>query len=154
MGDPQKQPYEKALAEATGPTPNWREVLKLLRRAIKQGSYEATYALATWHIFGKEPYVKKDIREAIRLLRIAASGGITEALLDLGYSYEAGIGNRKNSKLAFEYYLKAAIRGNGQSIFEVGRLLWEGTGTERNRRLANIWFDRAWELGTYNDGEE
>ena len=149
-----KRLYDEALSHATATAPDLGRAFKLLSKAVEIGSPDATYAMATWYLFGQEPYVKKNLATATRLLRLASDGGVASASYDLAVSYEKGMGVRKNLRLAFECYLRAALRNDSQSVCEVGRCLHWGIGTEQNRRAARIWFDRAEELGTYEMEEE
>jgi TPR repeat protein len=149
MSDESNDLYEKALIAATNATPDFAAATALLREAVGQGSAAATYALATWYLFGKEPFVSQDLAEAARLLKLAAKGGIPDAMFDLAVSYEKGKGLEQNKSKAFEYYLKAAIRGDAKAVFDVGRCLFWGIGVSEDRRLAQFWLDRAKELGTY-----
>lgn len=58
-----------------------------------------------------------------------------------------GKGVVKNARKAFELYLRAALHGEQQSVYEVGRCYYHGVGVARDRHLARIWLDRAAELG-------
>ncbi|GEP52853.1 hypothetical protein RSO01_00190 [Reyranella soli] len=62
------------------------------------------------------------------LLRQAAAENVPSALYDLAVSYEKGIGTKKNTRKAYELYLRAAIWGDKQSYHEVGRCLFYGIG--------------------------
>jgi TPR repeat protein len=55
----------------------------------------------------------------------------------------------KSEKRAYEHYLRAAVWGEEQSVYEVGRCLFYGIGVARDRRLAQIWYDRAETLGDF-----
>ncbi len=72
-----------------------------------------------------------------------------DALFDLAVCLETGEGVDKNLKDCFNYYLQAAIRGDQQSVFEVGRCYFEGIGVSKDIEMSNIWFERAKELGVY-----
>lgn len=120
----------------------------MLRAAIEAGSADASYALATWYLFGKKPYINPNRREAVRLLRLAATAGNVDAMFDLGVCYERGAGVAANEKRAFDYYLMAAIRGDAKAIFEAARCLFWGVGVAKDRRIARIYLDRAKELGS------
>jgi TPR repeat protein len=140
--------YEKALREMRSQKPNVRRALTWLQRAYKAGSADATYALATWYLFGQEPYIKQDIKHGNDMLRMAAAAGHGDALYDLGASYEMGVGLRKNTKKAFELYVRAALRGDAVAVNEVARCYHFGIGIAKDRRLSKIWYERARELGT------
>ncbi|WP_154650427.1 sel1 repeat family protein [Acinetobacter tjernbergiae] len=45
-------------------------------------------------------------------------------------------------------YLQAAIRGDSDAISEVAKCYYYGIGTRKNRKIAEIWYDRAEELGS------
>jgi TPR repeat protein len=54
---------------------------------------------------------------------------------------------KKNEKLAVENYLQAAFYGDAQAHHEVGLCYLYGVGVEKDKRIAEIWFDHAAELG-------
>jgi len=135
--------YEKALALADSSKPEWGEVFRLLSRAQEAGDPRAAYALATWRLHGKEPYVKRDVKEAVRLLKIAADDGVPEALYDLAVCYQNGEGVRENDRKAFDLYLRAALKGEVDSVVEVARCLKYGRGVERNLLASRAFLDHA-----------
>ncbi len=57
--------------------------------------------------------------------------------------YEKGTGVKKNEKKAATLYLRAALLGDKQSIYEVGRCYWHGLGVKRDRAIASAWLDQA-----------
>jgi TPR repeat protein len=152
--DDAAQLYDSALEHATRPEPDLAEAGALLRRAVARGSPDATYALATWYLFGKEPYVQKDLSEAARLLILAAAAGLPDAMYDLAVCYEKGSGVDKDDYAAYTYYLKAALRTRPKAVFDVGRCLYWGIGTREDRGIATLWLDRAKELGTYESHDQ
>ncbi len=44
-------------------------------------------------------------------------------------------------------YLRAALEGETQSLYEVGRCYYYGIGVSRDRAIARVWLDRAESLG-------
>lgn len=44
---------------------------------------------------------------------------------------------------AFKLYLKAALLGERQSLYEVGRCFYYGIGIEKNQEVANVWLEEA-----------
>lgn len=142
--------YENALALATSVTPDWGHVFRLLKKAAEAGNGSASYALATWYLFGKEPFVKQNVRMGNKLLREAASAGVADACYDLGVSYDLGKGIRQDSRKAFEYYLRAALLGDAEAVFEVGLFYYYGDSVEKDVKAADIWLARAKKLGTFN----
>jgi len=57
------------------------------------------------------------------------------------------MGVRKSEKKAARLYLKAALLGDKQSIYHVGRCYQHGVGVKRDRSVAEIWYNRAEKLG-------
>jgi TPR repeat protein len=141
---PTKYDVALKLARRTKNPP--RKVYDLLLAADKEGDARATYALATWFLFGNR-YCKKDYHQAVRLLKQAAKANIREAAYDLAICFEKGRGARKSFKGAFRCYVQAALLGDVQSHFEVGRMCFHGIGTAKDRDLAEVWLARAEALG-------
>ena len=144
--------YIAALKLMRSKHPDERKALGLLQKAHRASDRRATYALATWHLFGKAG-LPKDHRRAVKLLVAAADAAMPEALFDLAVCYERGQGVAKDARKAARLYLEAAIRGDQQAVFEVGRCYYAGIGVARDRKIANVWFQRAQELNVY-DSEE
>jgi len=80
---------------------------------------------------------------------LAANAKISEALSDLAKSMEKGEGVQIDLKRAFELYVDAALRGHHGSVFEVGRCYYYGIGVSEDRSCADIWLERAEELGVF-----
>ncbi|MBI9074588.1 MAG: sel1 repeat family protein [Desulfatibacillum sp.] len=140
-----KTKYNKALAEISKESPDISSVLALLNESINAGSSEAAYALATWYLFGN--HVDQDWEKAVYLLKKSSEEKHPSALYDLAVCYEEGKGTEKDVSESFRLYLKAALRGDKQSFHEVGRCYYYGIGIEEDRTLADIWLERAEELG-------
>lgn len=141
--------YDKAYEEMKKKEPDKKKVFSLLEQGHEQGDPRATYALATWYLHGE--HVEKDIKKATKLLKQSAAENVPDALYDLAISYEKGIGVKKDKDRAFELYLKAALRGDDQSVEEVARCYYYGIGVKEDERVADIWYERAEELGLGDD---
>lgn len=139
--------YEQAYAELTRPNSDFETGLSLIMEAVADGDPVAEFALSTLYLDGREPHVAVDKKKGIALLKSAAAANIADAQYELAICYENGDGVRKDDRLAFEWYLRAALRGNAQSVWEVGRCYYFGIGIAQNRRLSDIMADRAKELG-------
>lgn len=83
----------------------------------------------------------------VKLLKIAATLQVPEAIFDLAVCYESGKGVNKSPKKAFELYLIAALNGDLDSMVSVGRCYYYGIGIEKNIRISKIWLDKAQGLG-------
>jgi len=140
--------YDRAFAAAlleSKPTQT-QKIFNLLVEADKAGDRRATYAIATWYLFGS-PFTPKNHKTGVKLLKIAAAANVAEAAYDLGVAYETGVGIRKSEKLAFTSYMHAALLGDPEAHRAVGRMYFYGIGTAQNRKLAGYWLDKAEELG-------
>jgi TPR repeat protein len=126
-----------------------QDIVATLWQAIDLGSPRAAYALATWYLHGKDDVVPQDYGEAVRLLRIATEAHIPAALYDLAACYANGEAVPKDRNQASLLYLQAALHGDDDAVFKVGQAYFYGLGVAADRRVADIWLDRARELGTY-----
>lgn len=142
--------YHSAVKEMRSDDPDIPNIVAILREAVGAGSARAAYALATWYLHGKGDVVPQDFSEAVRLLRIAVREHHSSALYDLAACYANGEGVAKDANVAFELYLQAALHGDDDAVFKVGQAYFYGMGVLEDRRVANIWLDRAHELGTYD----
>ena len=138
--------YEIALQSAKKSKTRTRKVYDLLVLADKEGDGRATYALATWYLFGTK-FTPKDLVYGTELLKRAEREGVADAVHDLAVSYEKGVVVGKSAAKAFVLYVKAALLGDKQSFYEVGRMYYHGIGVRQNRELAEIWLDKAESLG-------
>ncbi len=138
--------YEQALRLAEKQKPPSKRAYELLLVADKEGDPRATYALATWYLHGSA-FTPVNKKRAVQLLRAASKGGVADAAHDLAVAYETGDGVRKSLTLAFESNVLAALLGDSQAFYEVGRMYFHGIGTPRNRRLARYWLAKAEKLG-------
>ncbi len=134
--------YELALKIATRKKPDLARALTLLTEAHDKGDCRATYALATWYLFGNEA-IQRNFRTAVRFLKLAAKADIAAAHFDLAVCYETGQGIKKNERTAFRHYLAAALNGDNDSFAEVGRCFYYGIGVSLDRKAAEVCFRRA-----------
>jgi TPR repeat protein len=139
--------YEIALSEMYTKSPDIPHVLKLLREASSEGSRDASYALASWYLNGKAPWIEKDPRKAIPLLEDAAKANNPDAAYDLAWCLETGEGIARDVRRAFELYLTAALWGHEQAVYETSRCFFYGIGAACDKDVARIWMDRARALG-------
>ena len=135
--------YESALKEAQLKNGDIRKAYGLLIRGHKAKDDRATYALATWYLFGRENVIEKDLKRAVGLLRESALANNADALHDLAVCYAKGAGVRKSDSKAAQLYVQAAIYGDKQSAYEVGRCYWHGIGVKRDRKIARVWLNHA-----------
>jgi len=133
--------YERAMRLAQGKKADFGEIFTLLEQAHASNDLRATYALGTWYFHGR--HVARNLRKGVRYWREAADGNISDALFDLAVAYETGAGAPKSLRTAYGFYLRAALAGDLQAPYEVGRLVYYGIGVSKDRRAAKIWLDHA-----------
>lgn len=80
-----------------------------LEQAASEGDGLSIYALATWRLHGF--HLKRNVREATRMLRMAAKKDVAWACYDLAYSYLSGNGVKQSYNEAAKYYLRAFFLG-------------------------------------------
>jgi TPR repeat protein len=92
-------------------------------------------------LFGKANQVwdSGDLKGALKLFRDAADAGHVSAKNSIGYFLDLGLGTRKNSTEAFQWYRKAARQGDLSAYSNVA-ICYKDAG---KRRLARLWFAKA-----------
>lgn len=83
----------------------------LLVAAAEDGDALSVYAIGTWRLHGF--HLKKNLREAVKLLRLAADADVAYACFDLAVCYQKGEGVKKDCSRAAKYYLRAFLLGDG-----------------------------------------
>ncbi len=93
------------------------------------------------YLRGDRQQEKGNLKSGFRLLLAAAKLGNPGAQLNLGYTYDVGIGVRPNRTAAMFWYRKAylAERGNGSAANNIGTIFRD----EHNYPEAVRWFRRA-----------
>jgi len=140
--------YESALQLAQAKKPNLARAFAFLSEAEALGNADATYALATWHLFGH--YIPVNLPKAAALLKQAAQKGSADAAFDFAISLEVGKIVPKDKRRAFEFFLIAALRYGragpqetmysfGEAAYEVARCYRYGIGVAEDKMLSRIW---------------
>jgi TPR repeat protein len=141
--------YDKTTKIAQAENPDIAQVLLGLKSAEAQGDLRATYAIATWYLFGKPPVIEQSTEKALELLRVAGRV-VADAAFDLAICYETAEGTAKDGLRALRWYMQAALLGRLDAYFEVGRCFYYGIGVKGKKGLAEPWFQKAQELGLYS----
>jgi TPR repeat protein len=140
--------FKRALSLATGKKPDYAKAFALLSSAERQGHGQATYALATWHLFGR--HVAPSMPKALTLLKRAVRRGNADAAFDLAIAYEQGKIVERDERKAFELYLTSAIRYRQpldyppmysfhEAAYEISRCYYHGIGVAADRKAGMIW---------------
>lgn len=129
--------YAQALKHARLQPDERGAIFAKLEIALAAGSFEAAYALGSWYANGV--HVRKNGKKAHQLFVQAAKGRVPEALFNLGYAYEAGKYGPVDKQSAYLAYLEAALMGDLDATYEVGRCLWHGIGISADKEAAEVW---------------
>ena len=71
-----------------GRIPPLKVITEYYKKASDLGSPKGMYHMALLYHSGENPFLKKDLKEAIRLYEISSTKGIQDAILSLSYAYE------------------------------------------------------------------
>ena len=141
-----RQALKAAYDEMRKDEPDHRKVETLLRDQAEEGNPIAKYGLGSWYLHGYHHF-EKDVAKGIKLIEEAAEERVPEACYDLAYGFESGKGGEQNPKMAFKYYVLAALYGDSDSFVHVGRCYHDGIGVEKDEELADCWWEKAEALG-------
>ena len=113
-------------------------------------STQNTYTANELEEFVRKAEEQRKIRnyeEEVRLLKIAAEGGNSEAQTRLGYCYEKGEGTPQSYSQAEKMYRLAAEKGFAKAQYNLGCLYFYGRGVIQSYPVAVKWFQLAAEQG-------
>lgn len=88
--------------------------------------------------------------KALECFKTAVEMGHSTAMMNLGYMYEIGSGVIKNSREAFNWYLKSASYDNVNAMAVVADKYTEGDGVIKDISKAFKWYLKAAENGNIN----
>ena len=88
-----------------------------------------------------------DYAKAMKYYHIAAERGNTDAMNDIGFMYERGLGVTKDDAEATKWYRKAAEQGNASGQNNFGIMYRDGLGVEKDYVEAVKWYRKAAEQG-------
>ena len=84
-----------------------------------------------------------DLKEEFENYLQKARNGVSEAMVNLGYCYEKGIGTEQNSSEAVRWAMRAAGLGESQGMCNLARYYENGNGIEKDQEKANSWYRKA-----------
>ena len=134
-----------------------------MKKAIAGGWDEALYHLA-WLYLGGGEGLDKNVDEAMRYMRLAASKADRRALDILGDCCRRGVmGFEKDFSAAIVYYKRAAEAGSESAMMRLADIFREGEGAVKDCTEAVKWYRKAADQGCdeaqywmgtmYRDGE-
>ena len=155
---------------------DYEEALKWYKLAAEQGHADAQYSLANCYENGLG--VEEDYEEAINWFSKGAENGNSSSLYELGKLYYQGKGciqdkakadelfneyaeneiyfytivdfysEEENFEKVFEWFSKGAENGNSRSLYELGKLYYQGKGCIQDKTKAEELFTK---YGTLDD---
>ncbi|EFC35961.1 predicted protein [Naegleria gruberi] len=81
------------------------------------------------------------------LLKSVDQNNNTNALFNIGYMFETGLGREQNYSEALEWYEMAAEQGDPEAQFTVGLFYEFGKGVEKDEEQAREWYWKAARCG-------
>lgn len=115
--------------------------LQWLEQAADNGSPKALVMIGDVH------QNRDEHKTAVRYYEKAMAQGYVEAICEMGYCYQEGLGVVLNSAKALELYVQAANQGSMRGIMLAANCYLEGIGTEVNAGEALKWYTLAAESG-------
>src|SRR2546428_475984 len=127
---------------------DWRQRAAFLRREALAGNLAAMAGLGLLLQEGlqderRRAIVRPNPRAGFRLLLRAAANGDASAAFSLGYTYDVGLGTRRDERQALRWYRRAYRAGSSTAASNVATVHRD----DRNLRLAFRWWKRAVVLG-------
>ena len=117
-----------------------------LRLSAEIGSVSAQSELGRKLLWGEDGY-RKDPKEAVKWLGLAAEQGDAEAQADYGYCLQYGVGCKKDIKKAVLMLRAAAMQGDDDGMSYYGYCLQHGIGCKKNPRKGMRWYRTAAKQG-------
>ena len=121
----------------------YSESYKILKPLAEGGHNEAQYLVGEAYWYGKG--VLEDKRKAAEWYKKSAIQGNAAAQNALGLAYQFGEGVLQDYKKAYYWYKKSADQNDPYGLMNVGELLLDGFGVQKNRSLAAQYIRRAYD---------
>lgn len=105
----------------------------------------------------REKVLLKNDKQALSEIYKMAQRGYMDAVIFIGFLYDNGAGGvTKNSKLAAQFWLVAAKKGEAVACHNLGLLYWQGRGVPKNedtaKQLFSVASDRFMTLSDFSLG--
>jgi hypothetical protein len=122
-----------------------KEHIERLQRWLKRNRSWAQFGLGC--LYDQGLGVKKDLKRAGELYKLAADQGHHSAQFNLGLMYAKGVGVIQSETLAFKYYQLSAIQGYANAQSSVGLYYAKGKGVKHSLTKATEWWTKAAKQG-------
>jgi hypothetical protein len=118
------------------------ELVRRLQKHADKGNAEAQVQLGDKYRLG-DVGLKKSLKRALQLYKLAAAQGHAIAQSRLGRSSEHGEGVKINYKTAAQWYRRAAEQGYPLAQFNLAVMSYDGTGVAQSHEEAVKWYRLA-----------
>lgn len=118
-----------------------KDAIKLIQGLANNDNSDAAYYLAKLYMEGD--VVKQNVQNGIMYLQQAADLGNIKAMMEIarsGYIYAKDEAEREK---VFDWFHKAALKGNAEAEMIISYLYLMGYGCEENKTLADMWHLKA-----------
>lgn len=116
------------------------------KSSAEQGNERGQLSLANFYILGR-PGIPQNYTEAFKYYTLSADQGNVEAINNLGYMYQVGLGTPINLEVGFGLIKTAADQGNAGAQVNVGICFQNGTGTKVDDKEAFKYYKLAADQG-------
>jgi len=125
------------------------EQIKRLQKWVKKKKAWAQFTLGNMYEHGTHG-IKRDMKRAFVLYKLAAEQGDANAQYDLGVLYRNGDGTKIDEKRALELFTLAADKGLAKAQFNIGAMYANGQGVEQSFATSREWMAKAASQGDEN----
>jgi TPR repeat protein len=126
---------------------DYKIAAELFHSAARAGNTLAQYILGQMHETGLGDAVEQDQKEALELYLKAAEKGHKGAQFRAGRMFYYGYGTEKNLKVAAYYYGLAEAQGDVYAAGNLGIMLFEGQGIDKDSERGAVMLRKAADAG-------
>lgn len=146
----------KMYATGLGTEQDYGQAASWFQEAVEKNHKYAQYSLGCLHYRGQG--VVQDYTEALRLYTLSANQGNPYADYELAKMYRDGVGTPVDTAISDQRF-KAAFSGfyrlekdshDDKLQYRLGQMLYTGTGTDKNMRVAVSYLEKSAQLGNVN----
>ena len=118
-----------------------KDAIKLIQGLADNGDSDAAYYLAK--LYQEGDVVKENFKTSAKYLQMAADLGNTKAMMEIAqYGYMCAKSEFDREEV-FDWFYKAALKGNAEAEMIISYLYLMGYGCEENKTLADMWHLKA-----------
>ncbi|WP_298867396.1 PDZ domain-containing protein [uncultured Gimesia sp.] len=124
-----------------------KQAVKWITKAAEGGNHESQSQMAWLYNRGEGVEVEVDHERGFQFAKSSAEGGYPAGQAELGRCYYFGWGTDKDSKLAVQWWQRAADQNDARAMFNLGRAFEQGYGVDKSLTQAFHWWKKSAESG-------